>query len=68
MFVPYFCLECEKTHQNNPHDADQDQCPFCGSTSITEDIDVNTSDELNWDEQHFEGNLSHNPPSTDIEE
>lgn len=61
MRVPYFCLDCEEGHQNDPMNADEDVCPSCGSVNIVEDTSesdaVPALDEVNWDDGHYEGDM-----------
>lgn len=68
MRVPYFCLDCEHVHDNNPYNGDEDHCPKCFSRNIVEDTseDEILDEPQNWDDGHFEGHTVVVPGNNEI--
>lgn len=65
-YVSYFCLNCERNHDNDPYNADQDTCPYCGSENIVED---NLDDEYEIEEidGHYEGDMGQRKHDNELE-
>lgn len=57
----FFCLDCEENFQS---EGNAFECPFCGSENVMEDdIPNDGSLSCEWDNGHFEGDMSVPKPS-----
>lgn len=59
----YFCLDCEDVFDSTAIDK---CCLYCGSNLVEPITDSELSDL--WDEGHFEGDFTHDPVSSEIED
>lgn len=68
MITLFFCLDCEDNFQVTDH---EEVCPFCASKNIMEDLDYKVynkddDDKPDWDDGHYEGDMTHRAPMTDM--